>query len=142
MQKYPGIRIVDERTGAFNVAQAQQAAEDVLNLHPELGGILALNSAATYGAYFALKNRRLLGRVKLVACEQDLIPPLYSGDIDSVIVENTYEMGYRAVEAIAAERRGQPVPGITKLSPKLVDRTNIDTPEVRHLLTMNWSGAR
>src|SRR5580704_5005553 len=136
--KFPGIRIVDERTGGFNIAQAQEVTEDVLAREPQLDAILALNSAATRGAFIALKTHGMLGKIKLVACEQELIPPLVTGEIDSIILENTYEMGYRAVQLIAAERRGEHVPEQITLSPKLVTRENLTSPEVQRMLTMNW----
>ena len=137
--RYPNIKIVDERTGGFNTAQAQEVAEDTMARNPGLGAILALNSSATRGAFVALRNAHALGRIKLVACEQELIPPLLTGELDSIIVENTYEMGYQAVQLIAAERRGQHVPQQIELSPKLVTRENLNTPEVQRMLTMNWS---
>lgn len=140
--KYPGIKIVDERTGGFNIAQAQEVTETVLRRNPQLDAVLALNSSATRGAFIALANKRLFGRVKLVACEQELIPPLVTGEIDSIIVENTYEMGYRAIQLIAAERRGEPVPSEIKLSPKLVTRENLNTAEVQQMLTMNWRNSQ
>lgn len=136
--KYPRIKIVDERTGGFNITEAQEITEDVLAANPQVGAILALNSAATRGAFIALENRRLLGKIKLVACEQELIPPLVTGEIDSLIVENTYEMGYRAVQLIAAQLRGEKVPAEIKLRPQLVTRDNLNTPEVQRMLTMNW----
>ncbi len=139
--KYPKIKIVDERAGGFNISEAQEVTEDVLTRNPQVDAILALNSSATRGAFIALENRHQLGKIKLVACEQELIPPLLTGEIDSIIVENTYEMGYRAIQLIAAERRGEPVPAEIKLSPKLVTRENLNTPEVQRMLTMNWRGA-
>jgi len=140
--EFPNLTIADERTGGFNIAQAQEVTEDVMARNPHVDAILALNSSATRGAFIALQHKGLLGKVKLVACEQELIPPLVTGEIDSIIVENTYEMGYRAIEQIAAERRGEAVPAEMKLSPKLVTRENLNTPEVQQMLTMNWSGSK
>lgn len=139
---YPGVRIVEERTGGFNIAEAQEIAEDVLEHHPQIDAILALNSAATRGAYIALQHRGQLRKIKLVACEQELIPPLATGELDSILVENTYEMGERAVTAIAAQLRGEAVPSLVKLEPTLVTRENLNSPEVRKLLTMDWSGTQ
>ncbi|AXC12969.1 Ribose ABC transport system, periplasmic ribose-binding protein RbsB [Acidisarcina polymorpha] len=139
---FPRIKVVDERAGGFNIAQAQEIAEDVLAKNPHLSAILALNSSATRGAFLALQNERLFGKVKLVACEQELVPPLTTGQIDSIIVENTYQMGYRAVQQIAAQRRGEAVPAEVKLPPKLVTRENLNTAEVQQMLTMDWSGSR
>src|SRR5579883_636735 len=43
--RYPGIRIVEERAAGFNIAEAQDIAEDVLERNPGLDAFLALNSA-------------------------------------------------------------------------------------------------
>jgi ribose transport system substrate-binding protein len=135
----PGVRIVEERTGGFNIAEAQEIAEDVLEHHPQVDAILALNSAATRGTYIALQHRGLLRKVKLIACEQELIPPLATGELDSILVENTYEMGNRAVMTIAAQMRGESVPPLVNIEPTLVTRENLHTPEVQKILTMDWS---
>ena len=84
----------------------------------------------------------LLGKVKLVACEQELMQPLMTGEIDSILVENTYEMGYQAIEVIARERRGEPVTAQVRLKPKLVTRENLYEPDVQKMLSMDWSQSR
>ena len=56
------------------------------------------------------------------------------------MVENTYEMGRLAVEAIAAQLRGGSVPPLIKLAPKLVTRENLHSPEVARMLSMDWNG--
>jgi ribose transport system substrate-binding protein len=137
---YPGVRIVDERAAGFNIAEAQDIAEDVLARNRHLDVFLALNSATTRGAYLALQRRGLLKRVKLVACEQELVPPLLSGEIDSILVENTYEMARLAVETVAKQLRGESVPPLIKLSPALVTRENLYSPEVSRMLSMDWKG--
>lgn len=136
--KYPGIRIVEERAAGFNIAEAQDIAEDVLARNPNLDVFLALNSATTRGAYLALEHHGLLKRVKLVACEQELVPPLLTGEIDSIVVENTYEMGRLAVERIAMQMRGESGPPLVRLSPTLVTRENINSPQVARMLSMDW----
>lgn len=138
--RYPGIQIVEERAAGFNIAEAQDIAEDVLDRNPGLEVFLALNSATTRGAYLALQHRGLLKRIKLVACEQELIPPLATGEIDSILVENTYEMGRLAVERVAMQMRGESGPPVVKLSPTLVTRDNLDSPEVARMLSMDWKG--
>ena len=137
---YPGIHIVEERAAGFNIAEAQDIAEDVLARNPHLDVFLALNSATTRGAYLALQHRGLLKKVKLVACEQELVPPLVTGEIDSIVVENTYEMGRLAVERVAMQMRGESGPPLVKLSPTLVTRENLNTPQVARMLSMDWRG--
>jgi ribose transport system substrate-binding protein len=137
---YPGIQIVEERAVGFNIAEAQDIAENVLDRNPDLKVFLALNSATTRGAYLALQRRGLLKQVKLVACEQELIPPLATGEIDSLLVENTYEMGRLAVERIAMQMHDENGPPVVKLSPALVTRDNLSSPEVERMLSMDWMG--
>jgi len=138
--KYPGVRIVEERAAGFNIAEAQDIADGVLARNPGLDVFLALNSATTRGAYLALRHRGLLRRVKLVACEQELVPPLVTGEIDSILVENTYEMGRLAVERVAMQMRGESGPPVVKLSPTLVTRENLYSPQVARMLSMDWKG--
>jgi ABC-type sugar transport system substrate-binding protein len=68
----------------------------------------------------------------------DLMAGIRHGDIDSVIVENTYEMGFRAIQSIAARLRGESVPDKIELKPALVTKANIDSDEVQKMLAVNW----
>jgi ribose transport system substrate-binding protein len=135
---FPQIQIKEYRSDLFNSAQAQQAVEETLEAHPDLDAVLALSAMSTRGAYFALSKRHDLGKVKLIGCDQELLPPLRTGEIDSIIIENTYEMGYRAITSIAALRRGEIVTPLVQLSPVLVTQENIDQPEITRMLTMQW----
>jgi ABC-type sugar transport system substrate-binding protein len=60
--------------------------------------------------------------------------------VDSIIAENSYVMGQRAEEAIAALRRGKAVPGTTLVPSLLITRENLDRPEVQQILSVNWRG--
>ena len=137
---FPGVQVVEERTAGFNIAEAQNIAEDVLTHHSELDAFLALNSATTRGAYLALQHHGLLKKVKLVACEQELIPPLENGEIDSIVVENTYEMGRLAVQRIAYQLHGQTGPALIRLKPTLVTKENLHSVLVSRMLSMDWRG--
>jgi ABC-type sugar transport system substrate-binding protein len=63
--------------------------------------------------------------------------PLVTGEMDSVIVQDTYQMGYRAIELIAAEKRGEVVPALTRIDPKVVTRDNLSSPDVRRMLALS-----
>ena len=74
--------------------------------------IFALDSTATLGAYLALKARGLTNRVKVVGVQQssELANAIRLHQIDSIIAQDTYQMGYRAVESLAL---GQAKTGMT-----------------------------
>jgi len=139
-RQYPHISVVDRRLGSPNSAEAQQIAAEILASTPRVDAIVGLNVPATQGAWTAL---RILGKnrkTKLLGCDQeiDLMAALRRGEIDSIVAENTYEMGYRAIALIAARRRGETVPDEIRLPPTLVTRENIDSPGVQRILSVNW----
>ncbi len=135
--QFPGVTIAEKKTGSFNVPYEQQATEEVLIAHPNLDAIVAVTADATRGSYAALDELHMLHRVRLIGFDQDLIQPIVTGDLDSVVVEDTYDMGYRAVELIDDQLHGKTVPALIKVSPRLVTRSNLNLPEIRRILALD-----
>jgi ribose transport system substrate-binding protein len=143
-KNFPAVSIVEKRLGSSNTAEVQQIAQEILMEHPVLDAIIALDVTATEGSWAALTGLRKGKRVKLIGCEQevDLMAGIRHGDIDSVVVENTYEMGFRAIQSIAARLHGGPVPDRVELKPVLVTKANIDSAEIQQMLSVNWRQSR
>ncbi len=139
---YPKIRTVGKRMGAYNGAEAQQVTAELLNSHPDLDALFSFTAVSTRGAYFALKRAGRIKRVRLIGCEQegDLLDLVSQGEIDSLLLEDTYQMGRKALECIAALRQGKPVAARVSLRPLLVTRDNINSPEILRALDQGWSG--
>jgi ribose transport system substrate-binding protein len=140
-EQYPNIVIVEKRIGSFNVPYEQQTAEELLMAHPDLDAIIAVTADATRGSYSALNELHRNHIVKLIGCDQDLLQPIATGEMDSVIIENTYDMGFRAVKLLTAQIAGKPVPLITRIGPMLVTKENLNSPEVKRILAFSseWS---
>ena len=139
--RFPDIAIVEKRIGSFNVPYERQTAEELLMAHPDLEAIVAVTADATRGSYSALDELHRTHEVKLIGCDQDLLQPIATGEMDSVVIEDTYDMGYQAVALLAAELKGKPVPALMKISPRLVTKGNLNSPEVRRILAFDseWS---
>jgi ribose transport system substrate-binding protein len=136
---YPQIRIVEKHMGSFNVPQDQRVAEETLRLNPDLNGIVALTSASMRATSSALAHAQSDHPVKLVGFDgPDMLPLLLDPYFDSVIIQNSREMGLEAIKTIAAQLHGQPVAAELKLSPMLVTRENMNSPEVRQMISMEW----
>lgn len=137
---YPRIRIVARGAGAFNAAEAQQATIATVSNHPALNAIFSLTAVSTHAAYVALRSPTLLQRVKLIGCEQDglTIGRVQAGEIDSVLAEDTYAMGFQAIQQIAARHSGRRVPDVTVLQPVLITRENASSNRVRQLTAGIW----
>ena len=140
-QLLPGIQIIERRPRPYNAADAVQVASEILGAHSDLNAIWALTAVEAGGAFVALQASHKADQVKLVGCEQDLdlIAHVRGGQMDSVVIENTYQMGYQAVMLVAQEARGEPVALETKLEPTLVTRENVDTPEVQQQFSQRWN---
>ena len=137
-KEFPNIHVVARRLGHYSVPQEQQIAEDLLNGGVSLDAILALSTSSTRGAYYALVEFRKVGIIKLIGFDQDLMPPIRTGGIDSVVMQRTYDMGHLAMNLMLAQLRGEAVHGVTVLSPILMTRENLDSPEIYQQLAANW----
>ena len=128
---FVGIRIVDKRYGMADFAKSLEVSENMLTAYPDLDGMFASNESSAVGAARALKGRAT--RVKLVGFDWSpaLKEGLESGMIDSVVVQDPFRMGYESVLAAVAKLDGKPVEKLHNLPPRLVDRANLNDPDVQ-----------
>jgi ribose transport system substrate-binding protein len=137
--EFPEIHVVARRLGLSSVPQQQQSAEELLAGNTSLDAIVALSLAATRGTYYALAEFSKAGVIKLIGFDQDLIPPIRDGGIDSVVVQNSYELGRIAMELMNSEINGRSgAAKIRRVQPLLMTRENLDSTEIRQMETMSW----
>jgi ribose transport system substrate-binding protein len=134
---YPGISIVSRELAQYNETQAAQVAQEILRQHPDVNAIFALTSSATAGALYGIHGRVQRPPVLLVGCGQQfrLLYYLSQGEIDSIIAENTHDMGTTAVQILDMQRSGKLVPAVTYIAPVLITKDNLYSPEFAKLLT-------
>jgi ribose transport system substrate-binding protein len=138
-QAYPEIKIVEKHMGSFNLPHDQQIAEETLRAHSDLSAIVALTSASTQGAYSALGRTHQHRATKLIGFDDpDSLPFLDQGKLDSMIIQDTRNMGLQAVRTIATQLQGQPVAREVKVTPVIVTLENVRSPEIRQMLSMEW----
>lgn len=137
-REFPSIHVVARRLGHSSVPQEQQIAEDLLHGGIDLDAMVALSASSTRGAYYALVEFGKDRSIKLVGFDQDLIPPLRNGGIDSVVMQRTYDMGETAMNLMLAQLHGKTASGVTVLAPILMTSENLDSAEVYRQLLANW----
>ncbi|HEX5315146.1 MAG TPA: substrate-binding domain-containing protein [Candidatus Kapabacteria bacterium] len=137
-QEFPNIKVVERRLGYYSVPQDQQVAEDILNRGELIDAIVALSHISTRGAFYALVEFDKVRSIKLIGFDQDLMPPIRTGGIDSIIMESSYDMGRVAMQNLDAEIHGRIAPGVSVVAPLLMTRENLDSPVIRQQLTANW----
>jgi ribose transport system substrate-binding protein len=133
-KEFPGIEIVDKRFGMADFAKSLEVAENMLTAHPEVVGLFASNESSTVGAVQALKNRP--GKVKMVGFDWNptLADGLKSGQIDSLVAQDPFRIGYDSVKAAIEKLDGGAPQKIQNLPALLVTKDNLDDPAVQKQL--------
>ncbi len=132
----PEIKVVALQYGMSDRAKSLTVTEDILTANPQLEGIFASNESSTIGAAQALKSRGLAGKVKLVGFDNSpsLIDDLRAGVIDSLVLQDPFQIGYQGLKALLDQRAGRTPPKRIDLPPTLLTRDNINEPKIQKLL--------
>jgi ribose transport system substrate-binding protein len=133
-----GIELVDMKYGMDTVETALQATEDLLMKNAELDGLYACNASTSVGALQALRSQGRAGRIKMVGfdAEKALVDGLQEGIIDSLVVQNPYQMGYAGVKTVLASLDGEEVPRRIDTGVELVTRERLEEPAIKALLNL------
>jgi ribose transport system substrate-binding protein len=101
-----------------------------------VGGIFTPNESTTFGMLQALKKSNVNKKVKLVGFDasEKLVQALRDGDIDGLVVQNPFNMGYLAVKTMAQHLRGKAVEKRIDTGARLVKRTDLDDPAVKEIV--------
>jgi ribose transport system substrate-binding protein len=136
-ERYPDIKIVQTVYSKSEVGEAVRQMEDMLTRYPDLDGVFAANEPGALGVANVLKDRKLDGKVKVVAFDAapDEIKHLKEGTIQALIVQNPFKMGYEGVTlAIQAIQGEMPKDKVVDTGVAVVTAENVDTPDIHKLL--------
>ena len=99
----PGAQFVANQEGA-EVDQAVPTAEQMLSAHPDLNGLYGEAGGATVGAYKAVENRKLVGKVAVFGSDMtsDIATELKKGKTLKAVVDiSGIQAGKLAYDAAA-----------------------------------------
>jgi ribose transport system substrate-binding protein len=136
--EFPDVHVVFRSLALPTVSQEQQVTERMLaeGTHPD--AIVALSEPSTRGTFFALIEFNRIRTIHLIGFDQNVLAPIRTGEIDAVIIQNTYEMGRAATRLMSDELSGKEVQPRVIVPPELVTRETIDSPRVRETLDLDW----
>lgn len=137
-REFPGITVAFRSVARPTVSQEQQVAEKMLVEGGSIDGIVALTEASTRGAYYALTEFNRTRQTPLVGFDQNLLAPIRTGEIDSVVIQNTDQMGIAAMQLMNEELHGGAKQARVIVEPKLVTKQTIDSPEIQDILDLSW----
>lgn len=137
-QEFPQIHVVFRSLARQAIPDEQQVAERFLSKCHSIDGIIALSEISTRGAFYALTEFNRTKSIYLIGFDQTILAPIRIGDIDSVIIQNTYRMGESAMRTMDEELHGGAKQNYEVIPPLLVTRETIDTEAVREALDIYW----
>ena len=132
----PDVKVGPKRYNNNDINTAASQVNDAITSNKDLLGVFADNNVSGSGAARAVKDNKASDRIPIVAFDSDPQEnaALADGSIDALVVQNPYFFGYQGVieAAMAATGNFPPV----KLDPGavVVDKSNMDKPEVKRLL--------
>jgi len=131
---YPKIQLV-RTMHVENKGQAIAATEEILRANPDLSGLLTGSLASSEGAVYTLRSQAK-SQVRIVAFDSspELVDQLRNRFIDVLIVRDPMKLGYMATEAVVKKIRGGSPEGRMSCDVQLVDRTNLESPDMVTLL--------
>jgi ribose transport system substrate-binding protein len=143
-KEFPQIQIAARQFGMSDRAKSMAVAEDLLTAHPGLSGVFASNEPGSVGGAQALKSRKLTDKIKLVGFDSSptLIDDMRAGAIDSLVVQDPFQIGYTAVKTALDKLKGQTPPRKIDTPARLITSGDLDKPEVKQLLNPDLSLSR
>ncbi|MDZ7269557.1 MAG: substrate-binding domain-containing protein [candidate division KSB1 bacterium] len=145
---FPGITVVsaDQYAGP-TATTGQQASENLILRFKDaqgrltVDGIFTPNETSTFGMLQALRRNRLSGTVRFIGFDASapLVEALANGEIDGLVVQNPFQMGYLSVKTMVDHLNGRPVEKRIDTGVAFVNRANMNEPAMQQLLQPDLS---
>lgn len=102
VEKDKRVSIVDTVYVRSTVEDARTGTEKMLETHPEINTIVTFNEWTSLGVGYAIQEAELKNEVEVVAFDSNVVSVgmLETGEVDALIVQNPYAMGYLGMEAV------------------------------------------
>ncbi|MDP2981824.1 MAG: substrate-binding domain-containing protein [Candidatus Latescibacter sp.] len=140
--KFPGIEILsDNQYAGVTTETAYRTCENLLNRFPETGAIFTPNESSTFGCLRVLQDRGMAGKIRFVGFDssEKLIEALGKREINGLVIQNPYNMGYYGVKVAVACLKGHPFEKRIDTGVTLATPENMQNPEIMKLLKPDLS---
>ena len=130
---FPGITVLETQFNDDDANKAAAQLQAVLARNADLAGVFGANLFSAIGAADGVKAVGKTGAIRVVAFDapQRIVDDLKSGLIDLAIAQHPAEIGYYGVVTAFAAVTGESVPIRIGTGFTVMDKSNIDDPEVR-----------
>jgi ribose transport system substrate-binding protein len=148
----PALSVVSaNQYGGATTESAFEAAERVLLAQNAAGGgvtaVFTPNESTTFGMLLALQKAGLAGKLRFIGFDASakLLRALEEGQLDALVLQNPFNMGYLAVRGLVEHLRGHAVSARTDTGAQLVDAKSLADPATVELIRPDlekWLGPR
>ena len=129
--------IVDVINVISTTEDAKEGTKDMLARHPDINVIVTFNEWTSLGVGYAVQEEHLADGTMVVAFDSNVVSVgmLESGEVDALIVQNPYAMGYLGVEKAlnVIQDRGT-LPAQIDTETTLITRENMFDPQCQRML--------
>jgi len=138
MAKNSGMEVVSSNQfGGTTAETAYRASENLLaRFKSAVDGIFCPNEGTAFGMLRALQDSGLAGKVVFVGFDSSeaLVRGLEKGDIDSLVLQDPFNMGYLGVKTMVAHLKKEKVEPRIDTGVTLATRENMNEPAIKELL--------
>lgn len=115
---------------------ALQASQNLLNKFPEVEGIFCPNESSAFGMLRALQNAGKAGQVKFVGFDtsEALVTGLKDGEINGLVSQDPFDMGYLGVKTAVAVIKGESVEANIATRLEMITPDNLNNPDIQELV--------
>lgn len=118
------------------MATALNQTEDVLGANPDLAAIFGANEPTAVGMARAVKQKGFAGKIVAVGFDgnSDLQNFVRDGTLDGIVVQSSFQMGYKGVDSIGKLLKGEKLEKFIDTGVVYVTKENIDSEEAKGVL--------
>ncbi|AIK90685.1 ABC transporter substrate-binding protein [Glaesserella parasuis] len=129
-------KIVGPYYSNSEMVTALNQTEDVLGSNPDLAAIFGANEPTAVGMARAVKQKGFAGKIVAVGFDgnSDLQNFVRDGTLDGIVVQSSYQMGYKGVDTIGKIIKGEKVEKVIDTGVVYVTKENIDSEEAKAVL--------
>jgi ribose transport system substrate-binding protein len=140
--EFPGVVVVsDNQFGGTSTETAYQTMENLLSRFAEVEAVFTPNESTTFGCLRALQDHGLAGKVVHIGFDSSakLIEALEKGDLQGLVLQDPFAMGYQSLRTAVAYLRGKPYERSVATDVVLATAENMHEPKIARLLRPDLS---
>jgi ribose transport system substrate-binding protein len=136
MKKHSNITVLETQFNDDDANKAASQFQSVFARNSDLAGVFGANLFSAMGAANGVKQSGKSGKVKVVAFDAptSIVGEIKSGNVDIAIAQHPAEIGYYGVVSAFAHLTGQSVPTLIGTGFTVIDKDNIDDPNVKRFI--------